>query len=55
MRDTSLPLTTPLPDVSAKFDLEFNTFTKSVNEIVFGVFCLGFCFFIKKIPSEKLY
>jgi len=55
MRDTSFPLTIPLPDLSEKFDFEFNAFTKSEKVNTLGLLCLGFCFVIKKIPSKILY
>ena len=54
MRETSLPLTTPLPELSEKFDLLFNAWTKSVKEITFGLFCFGFFLFIKFVSKIVL-
>ena len=54
MRETSLPLTIPLPDLSVKFDLLFNAFTKSVKETIFGLFCFGFLLFIKFVRKTVL-
>ena len=52
MRETSLPLTTPLPELSEKLDLLFNAWTKSVKEITFGLFFTGF-FFRHKIRKKN--
>jgi hypothetical protein len=41
MRETSLPLTTPFPELSEKLDLLFKACTKSVKEITFGLFLFG--------------
>lgn len=54
MRETSLPLTTPLPELSEKFDLLFNAWTKSVKEITFGLFLVGFFLFIKFVSKIVL-
>ena len=52
MRETSLPLTTPFPELSEKLDLLFKACTKSVKEITFGLFCFGF-FFVHKIRKQN--
>ena len=54
MRETSLPLTTPFPELSEKFDLLFNAWTKSVKEITFGLFLVGFFLFIKSVSKIVL-
>ncbi len=54
MRETSLPLTTPLPELSEKFDLLFNAWTKSEKEITFGLFLTGFFFVIKFVSKIVL-
>ena len=54
MRETSLPLTTPLPELSEKFDLLLRACTKSVKEITFGLFLFGFLFFIKSVSKIVL-
>ena len=54
MRETSLPLTTPLPELSEKLDLLFNAWTKSVKEITFGLFLTGFFFVIKFVSKIVL-
>ena len=51
MRETSLPLTTPLPELSPKLDFLSNSFTKSVNEIIFGLFLVGFFVVIKFVSK----
>ena len=52
MRETSLPLTTPFPELSEKFDLLLRAWTKSVKEITFGLFCSWF-FFVHKIRKQN--